>query len=120
MDEHRALLDDVSSHRMVTEVRLQRLLKRAQIDAPVDLIEFLVLTYHHTRLGTFCSQMRGMFASAGAPVDKDALTFVLNDLWHYFPHSSLGGKSPAEIVDAGQTLGRSKTKPTRRANRSAA
>jgi hypothetical protein len=41
----------------------------------------------------------------------------MGDVWHYFPHTSLNGKSPAEIVDAGAQLGRWKTKPVKRSSR---
>jgi hypothetical protein len=88
----------------------------AGFDLPdeVETILWLVSNYHHTRFNTFFSQMTAMFASAPAAVDKDALFLVMADAWHYFPHDSLNGKSPAEIVDAGETLGRWKTKPVRR------
>jgi hypothetical protein len=119
IDPH--LTEDIAIHRKMTEVRLQRLLQRAQIDSPfhssLDMILWVALDYHHTRFNTFFSQMTAMFASAPAAVDKDALFLVMVDVWHYFPHNSLGGKCPAEIVDAGDTLGRWKTKPTRRSNR---
>jgi len=108
------LIADVAVHRKMTEVRLLRLLQRAQIDSPIDMIQSVILDYHHTRFNTFFSQMTAMFASAPAAVDKDALFLVMADVWHYFPHISLDGKSATAIVDAGDTLGRWKTKPTRR------
>lgn len=115
------LTEDIATHRKMAEVRLLRLLQRAQInsptDPPLDMILWIVFDYHHTRFNTFFSQMTAMFASAPAAVDKDALFLVMVDVWHYFPHNSLNGKSPAEIVDAGDTLGRWKTKPARRSNR---
>ena len=111
------LSEDVSNHRKSTELRLLWLLQRAQIDSPIDMIQWVVLNYHHTRFNTFFSQMKAMFASAPSPVDKDALLLVMSDVWHYFPHVSLAGKSPAEIVDAGDTLGRWQTKPVTRSNR---
>ncbi len=121
MGIHADLMEDIATHRKMTEVRLLRLLQRAQIDSPtdppLDMILWIVSDYHHTRFNTFFSQMTAMFASAPAAVDKDALFLVMVDVWHYFPHNSLGGKSPAEIVDAGDTLGRWKTKPVRRSNR---
>jgi hypothetical protein len=119
MSDREALLEDVLNHRTLAELRLKRLLRQAQINEPlddeVDMIEFLVLSYHHTRLNLFFAHMRCIFASAPQAVDKDALVLVMNDLWHYFPHRSLDGKSPAEIFDEGKTLGRWKTKPVRRA-----
>lgn len=124
MEEHDALLEDVRHHRKLAKLRLKRLLQAAQIKSPFDdesdVVEFVVFNYHHTRFNTFFAQMRGMFASAPHAVDKDALVLVMSDVWHYYPHSSLDGKSPAEILDAGQPLGRWKTKPTKRTNRSSA
>jgi hypothetical protein len=103
----------------MTEVRLLRLLQRAGFGLPheVEMIQSVVWHYHHTRFNTFFSQMTSMFASAPTAVDKDALFLVMADVWHYFPHVSLSGKSPAEIMDAGETLGRWKTKPVRRSSR---
>ncbi len=111
------LTEEVAIHRKMTEVRLLRLLQGAQIDSSIDMVQWLVLNYHHTRFNTFYTQMTAMFASAPAAVDKDALFLVMADVWHYFPHTSLNGKSPVEILDASGTLGRWKTKPTRRVSR---
>jgi hypothetical protein len=113
------LIEDVANHRKMTEVRLRRLLQRAGFGLPdeVEMIQSIVWHYHHTRFNTFFSQMTSMFASAPAAVDKDALILVMADVWNYFPHVSLRGQSPAEIMDAGETLGRWKTKPVKRSNR---
>ena len=80
-------------------------------------MEYIVYAYHHTLFRRWFSQMTHMFAGASTAVDKDALFFVMVDVWHYFPHASLGDRCPAEIVDSGETLGRWKTKPTKRATR---
>jgi hypothetical protein len=119
MSIHADLPDDISNRRRVAEERLRRLLQQAGFGLPdeVDTIQYLVSYYHHTRFNTFFSQITSMFASAPAAVDKDALFLVMTDAWHYFPHDSLHGKSPAEILDAGETLGRWKTKPIKRSNR---
>jgi hypothetical protein len=114
------LLADVSSHRKLTKTRLLRLLQRAQFTQSIEtfeMVQFVVSSYHHSRFNTFFAQMTSMFAKAPAAVDKDALFLVMVAVWHYFPHVSLNGKSPAEIVDAGDPLGRSKTKPVRRSSR---
>lgn len=113
------LLEDVHNHRKNTEERLRRLIQRAGLGLPdeVEMIQSVVWHYHHTRFNTFFSQMTSMFASAPAAVDKDALFLVMADVWNYFPHVSLSGKSSVEIMDAGETLGRWKTKPVRRSSR---
>jgi hypothetical protein len=108
------LTKDVLEHRRISHLRLLDLLKRAGIGDSTDMVECVVSDYHDTRFTTFFAQMEGMFASAPFAVDKDALFLVTADLWNYSPHSSLGGKCPAEIVDAGETLGRWKTKPVKR------
>jgi hypothetical protein len=113
------LLEDVYHHRRVTEERLRRLLQRAGygLRDEVEMIQSIVWHYHHTRFNTFFLQMTSMFASAPAAIDKDALFLLMADVWNYFPHVSLNGKSPAEILDAGETLGRWKTKPIKRVSR---
>jgi len=90
--------------------------RQAGFDLPdeVEMIQYLVSYYHHTRFNTFFSQITSMCLSAPAAVDKDALFLVMTDAWHYFPHTSLGGKCPAEVFDAGETLGRWKTKPVKK------
>lgn len=119
MENDTDLLEDVDRHRRITEERLRRLLQQAGYGLPdeVGMIQSVVWHYHHTRFNTFFSQMTSMFASAPTAVDKDAVFLVMADVWHYFPHISLSGKSPAEIMDAGETLGRWKTKPVRRSSR---
>lgn len=87
------------------------------METDIDIVQYIVFAYHHTLFGRWFSQMTSMFASAPIAVDKDALFFTMVDVWHYFPHDSLGGKCPADIVDAGNTLGRWKTKPIPRSNR---
>jgi hypothetical protein len=113
------LLEDAHNHRRITEQRLRRLIQRAGfgLSDEVEMIQSVAWHYHHTRFNTFFSQMISMFASAPAAVDKDALFLVMADVWNYFPHVSLSGKSPSEIMDAGETLGRWKTKPVRRSSR---
>jgi hypothetical protein len=114
------LVADVSNHRRLTKTRLLRLLQRAQFTQSIEtfeMVQYVVWSYHHTRFSTFFAQMVSMFANAPAAVDKDALFLVMVDFWHYFPHQSLNGKSPIEILDTGETLGRWKTKPVRRSSR---
>jgi hypothetical protein len=114
------LIADVSNHRRLTKTRLLRLLQRAQFTESIEtfeMVQYVVWSYHHTRFNTFFAQMTSMFANAPAAVDKDALFLVMVDVWHYFPHQSLNEKPPVEILDAGETLGRWKTKPVRRSSR---
>jgi hypothetical protein len=110
------LTKDVLEHRRITHLRLLELFKRAGLGDSTDMVEWVVFDYHHTRFSNFFAQMAGMFVSAPFAVDRDAVRLVIHDLWYYFPHESLNGKSPAEVFDAGEPLGRWKTKPISRGN----
>jgi hypothetical protein len=98
MEELLRETENILHHRRLTEERLVRLLKVAEIDSPLGLIQSLVLDYHHSRFNLFLSQMTTMFKKAPKPVDKGALLIVIQDAWNYFPHLSLQGKCPAEIA----------------------
>jgi hypothetical protein len=42
--------------------------------------------------------MLALFRSAGHLADEDAVAAVIQDAWNYFPHRSLKGRCPAEVM----------------------
>ena len=90
--------NEIFQHRAATEVRLARLLQMAEIDLPIAAIKSVILDYHHTRFTLFFAQMTAMFKSAEMRVDKAVWSIVIQDAWNYFPHLSLDGRCPAEIM----------------------
>jgi hypothetical protein len=86
----------IQAHRKLTAHRLSRLLKQAAIDLHVDVIEYVIFRYHHTRDYLFEAQMKGMFKSSARPIDKGLLLMVIRDAWNYFPHQTLSGGCPAQ------------------------
>jgi hypothetical protein len=99
-------LRKIEAHRKLTMRRMSSLLEEAGIDLPVDMIEFVIFRYHHTRDYLFEAQMKAMFKSAARPIEKDIFLMVIRDAWNYFPHQSLSGGCPAQnlaILDERQS-----------------
>jgi hypothetical protein len=88
----------IDRRRRSTEARLSRLLQKAGTDFPVDAIQSLVFGYHHTRFNTYLVQLRTLFASLDNPVNENVALPLIEDAWNYFPHESLNGRSPAEVM----------------------
>jgi hypothetical protein len=82
----------------LTEARLSRLLRKAGADISVDVIRSLIFGYHHTRFKTYQAQLLALFATLQNPIDEDVLLPIVEDAWNYFPHESLNGRSPAELM----------------------
>jgi hypothetical protein len=84
--------------RRATKICLARLLDEAEIEMPVDAIQSLAAGYHHTRFKTYLTQLFALFATGVHRIEMDTLLPVLQDVWNYFPHDSLDGRSPAEVM----------------------
>jgi hypothetical protein len=39
-----------------------------------------------------------MFALSERPLDEQVVALIIEDAWNYFPHQSLNGRSPAELM----------------------
>jgi hypothetical protein len=86
------------AYRRIVEARLSDLLDKAQTGLKADAIQSLVFDYHHTRSDAYAAQMLSLFASSKSPLDDDEVISVTRDAWNYFPHRSLMGRCPAELL----------------------
>jgi hypothetical protein len=88
----------IDRRRRLTEARLARLLQMPGIDVPLDVVEFVIFEYHHDRFNTYIAQWLAMFALSERPLDERSVLLIIEDAWNYFPHRSLHGRSPAEVM----------------------
>ena len=78
--------------------RLSDLLQKSEVGLPLDTIRNLIFEYNHAHFKTYVAQMLTLFRSARHPADEDAVVAVIQDAWDYFPHRSLNGRCPAEVM----------------------
>jgi hypothetical protein len=89
---------EIDRRRRLTEARLSRLLRKAGADISVEVIETLIFGYHHTRFKTYRARLLALFSTLENFIDKDVLLPIVEDAWNYFPHDSLNGRSPADLI----------------------
>jgi hypothetical protein len=90
--------NEIIRRRVLTETRLTQLLEEAGGDVTLNIIQFLIFDYHHTRSSTYFAQLFALFSSLPNGTGIDTLLPVIEDAWNYFPHRSLDGRCPAEIL----------------------
>jgi hypothetical protein len=91
--------DDIRSYREITETTLSGLLEEMESTASIERIkkyiyestDFLPSAQHVIQLYYLCRTDR-------TPLDDIVILGVLLDAWNYFPHFSLAGRSPAEVL----------------------
>jgi hypothetical protein len=88
----------LARRRRLTEARLARLVQEANLDIPISAITSAIAGYHHTRFQVYLADFAATFATTQYRINEDRLLSVLEDAWNYFPHKSLRGCSPAEIL----------------------
>jgi hypothetical protein len=87
----------LESHRVLTELRLSELLLRSK--STVTLEDIQTLIFDETgKLTLYLPQLLAFFDSGADGTDIDTLLPVIQDAWNYFPHRSLNGRSPAEVL----------------------
>jgi hypothetical protein len=88
-----------ATRRTVTEARLSRLLERTRSDATLDDVRSLIFFESNVRHPSeYFADIIALFPPAGSAIDIDALLPVIQDAWNYFPHLSLQGRCPAEVM----------------------
>jgi hypothetical protein len=88
----------LESRRVLTEARLSHLLLEVDSTVTLDMVRFLIFDCHHTRFNTYLSQLLVLFSPLPNHIDENTLITVLQDAWNCFPHRSLNGRSPAEVL----------------------
>jgi hypothetical protein len=89
----------IVSRREVTEARLSALLEEMESKTTIDRVkkyiyestESLPSAQHVIQLYYLCRTDR-------TPQDDSVILGLLLDAWNYFPHSSLSGRSPVEVL----------------------
>jgi hypothetical protein len=90
---------EIDDFRERVEARVRSLLKKTNTVATLDDIKDYIFNQNHqTRPRVWLDDMVELFGRACDVVDLDnAELMVFQDAWNYFPHSSLNGRSPAEV-----------------------
>ncbi len=101
MNEHDA--HTILTHQMLTEFRLEQLLNDAESVVTIDKVKALVFEADNEDFRTYLAAMLSAIDSDVDDVEQAALQ-VIQDAWNYFPHRSLNGRCPAEVMAAGGML----------------
>ena len=89
--------DRISAYRVALSTHVSILLEIYGEGSTVEDVKKLILEHDETTRPSEClADLLMMFN----PCEEDYLSFmpVIQDAWNYFPHRSLGGKCPAEII----------------------
>jgi hypothetical protein len=89
----------IRTYRMLTEMRLSDLLDKAHSSATLSDIRRLI--FDETDLmppSYYFNQIIAMFHTTARKVDDDALLRAVQDAWNYFPHLSLSGHCPVDVL----------------------
>jgi hypothetical protein len=90
---------DRSGQHAVIEAHLASLLQQAGSTATIDDIKNMIFDAGLTGFREYVADMLGLFESPGSIVDIDAAIPVIQDAWNYFPHRSLRGQCPADLLE---------------------
>jgi hypothetical protein len=97
MDELLSNIDRIVEYRTRLSARILYLLVSFDSEATVDDIKQLILEHDGTTHPSECfADMIPLFRASKD--DLDSLLPVIQDAWNYFPHRSLGGRCPAEVM----------------------
>lgn len=84
---------ELSRKRHEAEQSLHATLRRTLAIVTTEEIEALVFKMGHHNFRTYVTYMVDLL-----PKDDEATLQVIQDCWNYFPHHSLDGKCPAEVM----------------------
>jgi hypothetical protein len=89
----------IRTYRMLTELRLSDLLKKAHSMATLDDIQRLIFDESDLMPPSYYfRQIIALFDTTSKKIDENALLRVVQDAWNYFPHLSLSGYCPVEVL----------------------
>lgn len=99
MKRGRPVSKAVSVRRALIELRLLSLLQEVGSTAPLGYIKQLIFEARPTDFSAYLTKMLEILDSGGDTTTADTgLVRVIQDAWNYFPHRSLDGHCPAELV----------------------
>jgi hypothetical protein len=97
MDELLSNIDRIVEYRPLICARILYLLVDFQSEATVDDIKRAIFEHDGIRDPNECfADLVDLFRAGEG--DLDAVMPVIQDAWNYFPHRSLGGRCPAEVI----------------------
>jgi hypothetical protein len=97
MDELISDVDRIVEYRTILSARMLYLLVSFESEATVEDIKQLILEHDGKAHPSECFvDLIDLFRAEKA--DVDFLLPVIQDAWNYFPHRSLGGRCPAEVM----------------------
>jgi hypothetical protein len=97
MDELLSNIDRIVEYRTILSARILYLLVSFESKATVEDIKQLILEHDGQTPPSECLvDLIDLFRAEEA--DVDSLLPVIEDAWNYFPHPSLGGRSPTEVM----------------------
>lgn len=97
MDELRTNIDRIDEYRTLLAARILYFLVAFESEATVEDIKQLIFEHDGTKHPSESFvDLIGLFRAEEAEVDS--LLPVIQDAWNYFPHRSLGGRCPAEVM----------------------
>jgi hypothetical protein len=97
MDELLSNIDYIVEYRTILSARILYLLVNFQSEATVEDIKQLIFEHDGKTHPSVCLvDLIELFRAEEA--DVDSLLPVIQDAWNSFPHRSVGGRSPAEVM----------------------
>ena len=97
MDELLSDIDQIVEYRTLLSARILYLLVDFQSEATVEDVKQLILEHDGKTHPSECFvDLIELFRAEAA--DVNSLLPVIQDAWNYFPHRSLGGRCPAEVM----------------------
>jgi hypothetical protein len=70
----------------------------AQTGVSLTAIRSMIFEDEDLAFNTYLAYMLDMFRASKVPPDEDAVLEAAQDAWNQFPHRSLHGRSPAELI----------------------
>lgn len=97
MDELISNIDRIVEYREILSARILYFLVGFESDATVEDVKQQIFDHDGTTHPSECFADLLTLFHAGKD-DVDSLLPVIQDAWNYFPHRSLGGQCPAEVI----------------------
>ncbi len=97
MEELLSNIDRIVEYRELISARVLYLLTSFESEATLDDIKQLIFEHDGTTHPSECFVDLAILLNAGQD-DLEPVLPLIQDAWNYFPHRSLGGRCPAEVM----------------------